>query len=409
MSRTTGWLVAGAIVIGASGLAVFLVSQRPEPERRPPPSQIPFAITAPAQAGEGAIPVFGAGTVRPRAEVDVAAEVSGKVVWVDQAFESGGRVREGQVLFRIDDVDYRSAVEKARANVALQRVEVLKAREEAQVARKQYEQFKERQAESGAASAASPLALWQPQLEAAEAALARDAATLAETELNLARTAVKAPFSGVVRTESVDVGQFVAAGRGVARLYASDAVEVVVPLPDRDAALIPGLWDLRAGDGNREVAVHVSADYGGRRYVWDGYVDRVEGVLDEQTRTLDVIVRVPEPYGSGVPEAGGSEDGDAAPEAGGPPLLVGKFVDVELDGVAPDAWFRIRRPALRPGNEVWAVRDGKVTIVQVTVLQRAEDEVYLTGALQPGDAAIVGGLQIATEGMAVRGAGAGTP
>ena len=409
MSRTTGWLVAGAIVIGASGLAVFLVSQRPEPERRPPPSQIPFAITAPAQAGEGAIPVFGAGTVRPRAEVDVAAEVSGKVVWVDQAFESGGRVREGQVLFRIDDVDYRSAVEKARANVALQRVEVLRATEEAQVARKQYEQFKERQAESGAASEASPLALWQPQLEAAEAALARDAATLAETELNLARTAVKAPFSGVVRTESVDVGQFVAAGRGVARLYASDAVEVVVPLPDSDAALIPGLWDLRAGDGNREVAVHVLADYGGRRYVWDGYVDRVEGVLDEQTRTLDVIVRVPEPYGSGVPEAGGSEDSDADPEAGGPPLLVGKFVDVELDGVAPEAWFRIRRPALRPGNEVWVVRDDKVTIVPVTVLQRAEDEVYLTGALQPGDAAIVGGLQIATEGMAVRGTGAGTP
>lgn len=409
MSRTTGWLVAGAIVIGASGLAVFLVSQRPEPERRPPPSQIPFAITAPAQAGEGAIPVFGAGTVRPRAEVDVAAEVSGKVVWVDQAFESGGRVREGQVLFRIDDVDYRSAVEKARANVALQRVEVLKAREEAQVARKQYEQFKERQAESGAASEASPLALWQPQLEAAEAALARDAATLAETELNLARTAVKAPFSGVVRTESVNVGQFVAAGRGVARLYASDAVEVVVPLPDSDAALIPGLWDLRAGDGNREVAVHVLADYGGRRYVWDGYVDRVEGVLDEQTRTLDAIVRVPEPYGSGVPEAGGSEGGDADPGAGGPPLLVGKFVDVELDGVAPEAWFRIRRPALRPGNEVWVVRDDKVTIVPVTVLQRAEDEVYLTGALQPGDAAIVGGLQIATEGMAVRGTGAGTP
>ncbi len=397
MSRTTGWLVAGAIVIGASGLAVFLVSQRPEPERRSPPSRIPFAITAPAQAGEGAIPVFGAGTVRPRAEVDVAAEVSGKVVWVDQAFESGGRVREGQVLFRIDDVDYRSAVEKARANVALQRVEVLKATEEAQVARKQYEQFKERQAASGAASEASPLALWQPQLEAAEAALARDAATLAETELNLARTAVKAPFSGVVRTESVDVGQFVAAGRGVARLYASDAVEVVVPLSDSDAALIPGLWDLRAGDGNREVAVHVLADYGGRRYDWDGYVDRVEGVLDEQTRTLDVIVRVPEPYGSD------------APEAGGPPLLVGKFVDVELDGVAPDAWFRIRRPALRPGNEVWVVRDDKVTIVPVTVLQRAEDEVYLTGALQPGDAAIVGGLQIATEGMAVRGAATGTP
>ncbi len=394
MSRLTGFLAGGAILVGATGLAVFMVSQRPEPERVPPPSQVPFAITAPAQAGEGAIPVFGAGTVRPRAEIDIAAEVSGKVVWVDPAFQSGGRVREGQVLFRIDDADYRRYVEKARANVALQRVEVLKVKEEAQVARKQYEQFKERQAESGAASEASPLALWQPQLEAAEAALAREHATLAETALNLARTAVKAPFSGVVRTESVDVGQFVAAGRGVARLYASDAFEVVVPLSDREAALIPGLWDLRAGDGNREVEVHVVADYGGQRYDWQGYVDRVEGALDEQTRTLDVIVRVPEPYGSD------------APEAGGPPLLVGKFVDVELEGIVPDAWFRIRRPALRPGNEVWVARDDRVTIVPVTVLQRADDEVYVTGPLQPGDAAIVGGIQVGTDGMEVRTASA---
>lgn len=407
MSRTSGFLVGGAILVGATGLAVFMVSQRPEPERIPPPSQVPFAITAPAQAGEGAIPVFGAGTVRPRAEIDIAAEVSGKVVWVDPAFQSGGRVREGQVLFRIDDVDYRREVEKARANVALQRVEVLRATEEAQVARKQYEQFKERQAESGEASEASPLALWQPQLEAAEAALARDGASLAETELNLARTAVKAPFSGIVRTESVDVGQFVAAGRGVARLYASDAVEVIVPLSDREAALVPGLWDLRAGDGNREVVARVVADYGGRRYGWDGYVDRVEGALDEQTRTLDVIVRVPEPYGSGVSDTGGSEDGEA--DAGGPPLLVGKFVDVELEGIAPDAYFRIRRPALRPGNEVWVVRGEKVKIVRVTVLQRADDDVYVTGALEPGDAAIVGGLQVATEGMAVRSGAAGTP
>ncbi len=402
MSRLTGFLVGGAILVGATGLAVFMVSQRPEPERVPPPSQIPFAITAPAQAGEGAIPVFGAGTVRPRAEVDIAAEVSGKVVWVDPAFQSGGRVRQGQVLFRIDDVDYRRYVEKARANVALQRVEVLKVQEEAQVARKQYEQFKERQAESGEASEASPLALWQPQLEAAEATLARDRATLAETALNLARTAVRAPFSGVVRTESVDVGQFVAAGRGVARLYASDAVEVVVPLSDREAALVPGLWDLRAGDGNREVVARVVADYGGRRYAWDGYVDRVEGALDEQTRTLDVIVRVPEPYGSGASENGDREDGDADPDAGGPPLLVGKFVDVELEGIAPDDYFRIRRPALRPGNEVWVVRDEKVTIVPVTVLQRADDEVYVTGALRPADAAIVGGIQVGTDGMEVR-------
>ncbi|MCY4555443.1 MAG: efflux RND transporter periplasmic adaptor subunit [Chloroflexi bacterium] len=409
MSRRTGWLIAGIILIGSGGLAAFLVSLRPELERTPPPSQVPFAVTAHVEVGEGAIPVFGAGTVRPRAEIDVAAEVSGKVVWVDPALQSGGRVQQGQVLFRIDDVDYRSEVEKSRADVALQRVELLRVREEADVARTQYEQFKKRQVDSGTSSEASPLALWQPQLEAAEASLARDSATLAEAELKLARTAVTAPFTGVVRTESVDVGQLVAAGQGVARLYASDAVEVVVPLSDGDAARIPGLWDLRAGDGSPQVGARVVADYGGRRYGWDGYVDRMEGALDEQTRTLDVIVRVPGPFRGGTPEADGRENPDTDSNDSGPPLLVGKFVAVELEGVAPDTYFKVRRPALRPGNEVWAVHDDKVTIVAVTVLQRLDDEVHVTGPLEPGQAVVVGGIQVATQGMAVRTeAGAGS-
>ena len=408
MSRRTGWLIAGVILIGSVALAALMVSRRPEPERRPQPSQVPFAITAPVAAGEGAIPVYGAGTVRPRAEIDIAAEVSGRVSWVAPAFQSGGRVREGQPLFRVEDVDYRNKVEQARAGIAVQQLELLKVQEEANVARAQYEQFKQRQADEGSASDASPLALWQPQIAAAEAKLARAGVALAEAELNLSRTEVKAPFSGVVRTESVDVGQFVAAGQGVGRLYASDAVEVVVPLSDTGAALLPGLWDLRAGDSSRRIAARVTAEYGASTYSWGGYVDRAEASLDEQTRTIEVIVRVPRPFAAGAPEKAG--DGDPVAEAGGgPPLLVGKFVEVEFQGVAPEKYFIVRRPALRPGSEVWAVRDDTVTIVPIRVLQRSDDNVFVIGGLQAGEAVVVGGIQVATEGMAVRTEAAGSP
>ena len=407
MSRRTGWLIAGVILIGSVALAALMVSRRPEPERRPQPSQVPFAITAPVAAGEGAIPVYGAGTVRPRAEIDIAAEVSGRVGWVAPAFQSGGRVREGQLLFRVEDVDYRNKVEQARAGIAVQQLELLKVQEEANVARAQYEQFKQRQADEGSVSDASPLALWQPQIAAAEAELARDSVALAEAELNLSRTEVKAPFSGVVRTESVDVGQFVAAGQGVGRLYASDAVEVVVPLSDAGAALLPGLWDLRAGDGNRRIAARVIAEYGDRTYSWGGYVDRAEASLDEQTRTIEVIVRVPRPFSGGAAQDAGDED-PVAEAGGGPPLLVGKFVEVELQGIAPERYFIVRRPALRPGSEVWAVRDDTVTIVPIRVLQRSDDNVFVIGGLQAGEAVVVGGIQVATEGMAVRTEAAGS-
>lgn len=385
MSRRKSFLVATGILLGAVAIAFIMVQLRPEPPLREPPSRVPFVTTGTATLSEGAIPVHGAGTVRPRAEIDVAAQINGKVAWVNSAFQGGGRVREGQVLFRIDDADYQNRVQQARANVAAQQVALLQAGEDARIAREEYELFRKRQP-NATSEKANPLTLREPQLAAARAALARDSATLADAELALSRTEVLAPFTGIVRNESVDPGQFVAAGQGVGRLYASDAVEVVVPLSDADAALIPDLWRLAAGDGNRRVRATVSAEYGGQDHEREGYVDRAEAALDEQTRTIHVVVRVPRPF-SGE----------------GPPLLVGQFVEVRIDGVAPERYFTVPRAALRTGNEVWALRGNNlVTIVPVQVLQRSDDVVYVTGALEADQAVVVSGIQIATEGMVVR-------
>ena len=393
MNRGKSLLLAAAILLISTGVAYLMVWLKPEPEIRPLTFQAPFAITAPAVVGTGAIPVYGAGTVRPVAEIDVAAEINGKVVWVDPAFQSGGRVRKGQILFRIDDADYRNRVQQARANVAAQHVALLRAREEAQIARAEYAQFRHSQTDI---AEANPLALWEPQIEAARAAVVRDSAVLADAELALARTKVHAPFRGVVQTESIDVGQFVVAGQSVGRLYATDAVEVVVPLSDANAVLIPDLWELKAGDGDRRVVARVIAEYGDGSYAWEGYVDRAEASLDEQTRTINVIVRVPNPFTSGTRvEAAGADPG--------PPLLVGKFAEVQIEGIIPDQYFILRRSALRPGNEVWAVRDDtRLTIVPVRVLQRSDDKVFVTGTLKAGQAVVIGGIQVATEGMVVR-------
>ena len=397
MRRIRSLLVALAIVAGSVALAVFLVSLAPEPERLEPPSQLPFVTTATVTAGQGPIPVFGAGTVRPSAQVDIAPQVSGRVVWVDPAFQSGGRFEAGQILFRIDEANYVYRLREAEATLADRRVAFLEAQEEAVIARAEFERFASRHTDSAAPLETSPLASREPQLAAAQAALDRDEARVAEANRAVARTRVTAPFNGYVRDESVDVGQFVATGQSVARLFSADAVEVVVPLSDANAALIPGLWDRSAGADGQRIAARAVAEYGDTRYAWEGYVDRAEASLDEQTRTIDVIVQVPDPFTAGVPV------GAATALDGAPPLLVGKFVDVEIEGLAPQNYFRVRRAALRPGNEVWAVDDnGTVTIVPVRTLQRGDDEVYVTGALEDGQAVITGGIQFATDGMRVR-------
>lgn len=395
MSGRVGLLVAVAIIAASVALAALLVSMAPEPERREPPPQIPFAQTGRVVLGDGSIPVYGAGTVRPSAEVDIIPQISGKVVWINPGFQSGGRIEVGQTIFRIEEEDYLYRVREAEADLEARRVELLEAREKAEIARTEYEQFSGRRS-NGAPSTrqANPLTLREPQLKAAEAALDREEARVADAKLALSRTQVRAPFDGYVRSESVDLGQFVPAGQAVGRMFATDAVEVVVPLSDANAALIPGLWELRAGDAERQVPARVIARYGDSDHVWDGYVDRAEVSLDKQTRTIDVIVRVPDPFTRDVPVDG---------PGGMPPLLVGKFVEVTIEGLVPEVYYRVPRAALQPGNEVWAIRgEGVVHLVPVHVLQRADDEVFVTGFLENGQPVVTGGIQFATEGMRVQ-------
>ena len=394
-------IVTAAILLGAIAVAVIMVRLRPEPPRRPAGSELPLVTAAPIEAGDGPIRVYGSGSVRPRAEIDVSPEVTGKIVYVNPSFQSGGRVAAGELLVRIDPSDYENRVRQAEADVAAQRVSVLQAEEEARIAREEYGQFQAREARRTASNGASatepsPLALREPQLQAARASLARAEAQLADAALALGRTEVTAPFAGIVRSESADIGRFVAAGQSVGRLYASDVVEVVVPLSDGDAALIPGLWELEAGDDDRGVRARALNDFGGRRYLWEGYVDRAEAALDEQTRTIDVVVRIPSPFLPGTPVEGESP-------IEGPPLLVGQFAQVEIAGAEMDSYFVLPRRALRPGNEVWSVDSGgRVRIVPVTVLQEIEDEVFVVGDLDAGHSVIVAGLDVATNGMEVR-------
>ncbi len=308
------------------------------------------------------------------------------MVWVDPGFRSGGRVDEGRAVFRIDEADYVYRVREAEAALAARKVALLEAEEAAAIASDEYVRFSAQRTEES--DAPNPLTVRQPQLEAARAALGREEARLAQANIELARTRVESPFEGIVREEWVDPGQVVAADQPVGKLFSTEAVEVVVPLTDADAALIPGLWADGSDDGEESVAARVWATYGDVRESWQGFVDRAEASLDPETRTIQVIVRVPNPFDT---------DGTR------PPLLVGKFAQVDIEGRAPERYFRIRRAALQPGDEVWSVRrNGTVRIVPVRVLQRVDDEVFVTGALDPAERAIVGGVRFATDGMEVR-------
>ncbi len=380
----------GAIVIGVGVLGfALLFGLRAEPEEVEPPRVIPTVSTVPARVTTGAITVRGGGTVRPSAEVTIAPQVGGRVIWTSAALVSGGRFLEGEPLLRVDPADYENAVEAAEADVAQREVALLEAEENARLALDEWRRLAAR--ENLDPTPPNALVTRQPQLDAAGAALKSATARLEDARLALERTWIRAPFNGIVRDETVDLGQFVAAGQAVGRLYATDEVEIVVPLSDNEAALIERLWNARAGEAATRIPVEITSEYGGREHSWSGYVDRAEAALDEQTRTVDVVVRVPEPFSP--PE----ED----PRR--PPLLLGSYARVDIEGTSFEEYAVVPAAAVRDGDVLWTVRDDTLLVMTpVEPIQEVDDEAMVLGSIADGTPVIVSMLLFVTDGMTVQ-------
>ncbi|MDT8367951.1 MAG: efflux RND transporter periplasmic adaptor subunit [Longimicrobiales bacterium] len=389
--KLRNFALSAGIVGGAVALATVAILLRPEPPRTEIPPVVPTVTTAPVQAWPGPLVVEGSGTVRPSAEIEVVPQVTGRVVEVSPDFVSGGRVRAGQLLVKIEAADYLNQVAQARAQVAQDEVALLEAEEESRIAADEFRRF---QARNGTSGEPSPLVLRRPQLDAARATVDRSLAALADAELGLSRTEIVAPFDGAVRSESVDLGAIARVGEALGTLYASDLVEVVVSLSDHDATLLTGLWTLSAGSATRRLPARVFTEIGGGTWMWEGYVDRAEAALDEQTRTIDVIVRVPDPFTPGRPPDSAQTSDE------GPPLLVGQFARVEMEGRKGNHHL-IPRAALRVDNEVWVVEGGRIRIVPIEVVQARGNDVFVRGELADGLPVIVSGITVATEGMRV--------
>ncbi len=168
--------------------------------------------------------VHAQGTVAPRTEVDLVPEVSGNVVWIAPNLVPGGYFEEGEPLLRIDDRDYRSAVVRARATVN-------RTTAEDEFARFELQRLQEM--ESRRLISPSDVESGMRVARVAAAALEDARAALEQAERDLSRTEVRAAFSGLVRAEQVDPGQFVSRGAPIARLYALDYLEIRLPIADR--------------------------------------------------------------------------------------------------------------------------------------------------------------------------------
>ncbi len=402
------YLIGGSLLLGAAFVIALLTVFAPEPETSEPPPQSPLVSTTPVEARAGSLLVRGTGTVRPVREIQLTAEVGGRLVDVSDALVSGGRFEAGATLARIDPADYQSAVQQARAQVTQAKVQLLQAQEEAGAARADYERLQDRadEAPTPDSTELGRLVFNEPQVAQAQSNLESARAALENAKTNLNRTRLQVPFDGMVRQKQADLGAYLAPGTPVATVYGTDMAEIVVSLPSRKAALIQNLWATSGRQADAQLPATVTSSYGDQTFSWEGRVHRVEGAIDEQTRTIDVVVRVPDPYNQAPTVQ--SRRAEQPPERRRPPLAMGTYTTVDIEGRQDGTYHVVPRRAVhtRASDQppvVWtAVGDSMLVERTVEPIQTVEETTYLASTLDPDTRVITTDLRVQTDSMTVR-------
>ncbi|MEL6687095.1 MAG: HlyD family efflux transporter periplasmic adaptor subunit [Pseudomonadota bacterium] len=415
-------LIAIFILVVAVAIAVLMVRSRPTVEPQPVTETAPLVETSTLRSSTSPLEIVATGTVSAQERVIVASQVGGQVLYVNPDFVEGEQIDRGDVIIRLDRADFENRVRSAKADLAAQDVNVMQAEQDVQIARSELAQFDERfsaQQSSEAPPQTSgfrppeqsnvaigetsnvntlsdverSLATREPQLQSAIAARDRAAAGLSDAELALKRTVVTAPFSGLVQSETVSVGSIISAGQSLGELVSSDVFEVQASLSDQEAALIPGLYN---NDGEPLTAT-IRQILAGQTVEWPAEVSRVSAVRDPQTRRVEVFLTVKNPLTSGQ-----FVDGNNG-ERAAPPLFIGSLVDVLLSGAPNQTYALIDTNYLRTDNQVWLVEDGRLRIVQASLILRSDNVAAITfPGLSNRHTLVTSDLRAPVDGMNIR-------
>ncbi|MEK9534787.1 MAG: efflux RND transporter periplasmic adaptor subunit [Halieaceae bacterium] len=359
--------------------AAALIVSGPKIEPQPSRNIAPLVRIVEANPGKHRFVVTTQGTVSPRTESDLVPEVDGRVITMSPALVSGGFFTKGDVLLEIDPLDYEVALEQARANLA---------RAESDLNNENKNHVRQMDLIDRGAISDAEIDNSENRVAIAEAVLREATARLARAERDLSRTRVIAPYNGRVRSERVDLGQFVRRGEAIGTLYAVDYAEVRLPIPNIDLGFLDLPLNVAGNELTNIVPVKLRTEFAGVQQSWDGRIVRTEGELDPATRMVQVVASVANPYDQASNRA---------------PLAVGLFVEAEILGREVDNVSVLPRSALREDNRVLLVdNNDQLVFREVRVLRRADDKVYIGSGLSRGDRICISPLQSSTEGMQVR-------
>jgi RND family efflux transporter MFP subunit len=371
-------IITIAVLLAAVAAAAGIIMSRPMPEQLTV-SETTSAIRAMTVVKESLrLKIRSEGTVTPKTQTNVIPEIKGRVTWLSPNLVVGGYFQAGDLLVTIDAADYE-------ARTGLAQAQLLRA--EAELEHKRFEFKRLQQLIKDNLVSQSNLENAARAHKIAKANVIESKINLAQAERDLGRTKITAPFEGMVRSESIDIGQFVQQGAPIASIYASDAVEVRLPIVNAQLAYLDPA-NLQRGELDPATApmIRLTARYAGTSFIWRGQLARTEGEIDAQSRMITAVARV--------------RQDNQSPDV--PPLQVGAFVAAEIEGQYLDDIVRLPRAALRPNSQVLIIdSDNRLRFRAVNVLRLENDFVIIDSGLESGEVVNLSPIQTVVDGMRV--------
>ncbi|HYW79776.1 MAG TPA: hypothetical protein VE890_09380, partial [Thermoguttaceae bacterium] len=421
-------LIVGGTVTG------YLIATRPKPSGTPTKDPGRLVQVFKADKSSHRLAVTAYGTTRASQQWKAIAEVSGRAIEISPRFEPGEILPAGELLVRIDPTDYQLAATRLEAEARAKAVqlheidqnetnldEILNLlQQQASLASKEYERQRElfdRNATSRAGLEAAErayitsrttlqqtrneLALLPARRDLLQASLDAANAQLAQAQRDLAECEIRLPSAARCAEKSVEENQYVTMGERLGTFLALDTTEVVAMVEARQmSALFPGgaqaMGPLDFTQFDRiesfwkqlKIPVEVSWGTEDRRWTWPGRVARIASSLDPGTRTIPVIVEVPDPYKGVQPGIR-------------PPLIPDVFCKVTAYGATVDDVVVIPREALH-NDRVYLLRDNQLDIARVKVLALEEDLAVIQEGIEASDMVVLTDLAPASQGMPLR-------
>lgn len=326
-----------SLAILGLGVGGFILMGTPEvPTQDPTPDPLPLVATKPAVAHTDGIDFDVDGVVVPYRQIQIAAQVAGKVEFKSDACRSGRTVRKGDLLLRIEPDDYELEVRRLKEELAQAGAMVLELDAEikswenqidslgkqlvidARQLKRNQELMRRKAASSSEVDSArraeiatenalqslidqkNLLTQRRIRMESAKALVQ---ANLEKADLNLNRTEIRSPIDGVVVSESVEQDGYVQSGGSMMVLQDTSQLDVTCKLYmhqmhwlwQSDATDDPGNA-LTGGYNFPKTPATVIYDLSGQDYAWDAVADRYDGAgIDSQTRMVPIRIHVDDP------------------------------------------------------------------------------------------------------------------